>query len=146
VEEENVIKAFKFNITIHNKGHASSIPHDQVLHMLQFYEQLHECGIPVSSQVLARELQRISPQLNNADVAALCRQVLRIMKKNNVTHYCITHEAQNIHYEQHIIDDFIFYVNWQIVMGKYSSDVIINMDETNVNFDPSPRTTLFWIR
>jgi hypothetical protein len=67
-------------------------------------------------------------------------------EKNNVTHCCVTHKAQNVHYEQHIIDDFILYVNWQIVAGRYSSDVIINMDETNVDFDPSPRTMLCWIR
>jgi hypothetical protein len=64
------------------------------------------------------------------------------MKKNNITHHCVTHKAQNIHYEQHLIDNFILYVNQQIVSGRYSADVIINMDETNVDFDPSPRSTL----
>jgi hypothetical protein len=33
-------------------------------------------------------------------------------------------------------------VNQQIVAGRYSADVIINMDETNVDLDPSPRSTL----
>jgi hypothetical protein len=74
--------------------------------MLQFYEQLCEHGIPVNSQDLARELQRISPQLNNVDVAPLCHKVLRIVKNNNITHHCVTHKAQNVHYEQCIIDDF----------------------------------------
>jgi hypothetical protein len=62
--------------------------------------------------------------------------------KKNISHCCVTHKAQNVHYEQHIIDDFILYMNWQIVTGRYSSDGIINMDETNVDFDPSPRATL----
>jgi transposase-like protein len=39
VEERSVIKASKANVTNH-KGHASSIPHHIVHHMLQFYEQL----------------------------------------------------------------------------------------------------------
>ncbi len=57
-EERSVIKASKENVTNH-KGHASSIPHDMVHHILQSFEQLHEHGIPVSSQFLAIELQRI---------------------------------------------------------------------------------------
>jgi hypothetical protein len=52
------------------------------------------------------------------------------------------HKAQNIHFEQPIIDDFTHYINWQIVIGRYSADLILNMDETNVDFDPSPSTTL----
>jgi hypothetical protein len=140
VEERSAIKASKENVTNH-KGHASSIPHDIVNNMLESFEQRHECGLPVSSQLLAIELQRMSLELYHVDVATLCRRVLRIMKKN-ISHCCVTHKAQNVHYEQHIIDDFILYMNWQIVTGRYSSDGIINMDETNVDFDPSPRATL----
>jgi hypothetical protein len=36
VEERSVFKASKCN-GMNHKGHASSIPHDQVLYMLQFY-------------------------------------------------------------------------------------------------------------
>jgi hypothetical protein len=66
-------------------------------------------------------------------------------KKNNDNHHCVTHKAQNVQNEQHIIDDFILFVNQQLVVGRYPSDVIINMDETNVDFDPSLRTMLCWI-
>jgi hypothetical protein len=141
VDERSVIKASKVNVTNH-KGRASTIPHDMIQYMLEYFEQLRELGIPVSSQLLAIELQRISPELYHVDLAVLRRRVLIIMKKNNITHRCVTHKAQNIHFEQHIIDDFILYVNQQIVAGRYSSDVIINVDETNVDFDPSPRATL----
>jgi len=141
VDERSVIKAAKDNVTVH-KGRASSIPNQDVNYILDFYHQLRERGIPVSALVLAIELQRVSPQLNHVAVEVLRRRVLRIMKKNNITHRCVTHKAQNIHYEQQIIDNFIHYVNQQIVAGRYSADVIINMDETNVDFDPSPRSTL----
>jgi hypothetical protein len=62
--------------------------------------------------------------------------------KKYLTHHCVTHKVQNVHYKQLTIDDSILYMNWQIVMGRYSSDMIINMDETN----PSPKTTLCRIR
>jgi hypothetical protein len=45
---------------------------DAANHILQFYEQLHEHGIPVCSQLLAIELQRFSPQLNQLSVAINC--------------------------------------------------------------------------
>ena len=136
-----MIKAAKQNVTLH-KGHPGTLSHDEALYILDFYEQLHERGIPVDSQLLAIELQRFSPQLNQVSIVILRRRVLRVMKKNNITHRCVTHKAQNIHYEQPIIDDFTHYINRQIVIGRYSADLIFNMDETNVDFDPSPRTTL----
>ena len=67
VDEQSVIKAAKDNDTVH-KGCASSIPNQEVNYILDFYHQLRECGIPVSAQVLAIELQRVSPQLNHVAV------------------------------------------------------------------------------
>jgi len=141
IEERSVIKAAKQNVTLH-KGRPGTLSHDEAHYILDFYEQLRERGIPVDSQLLAIELQRFSPQLNQVSIVILRRRVLRVMKKNNITHRCVTHKAQNIHYEQPIIDDFTHYINRQIVIGRYSADLIFNMDETNVDFDPSPRTTL----
>jgi hypothetical protein len=123
VDEQSVIKAEKQNVTVH-KGHPGMVSHNEAMYTLDFYEQLHERGIPVSSQLLAIEWQRFSPQLNQ------------------VVLQCVTHKAQNIHFEQPIIVDFTHYVNPQIVSGRYTADLIISMDETNVDFDPSPSTTL----
>ena len=64
------------------------------------------------------------------------------MKNNFVTHHCITHKAQNIRYHQRFIDDFLRYTQRQIVAGKYNSPVILNMDETNIDFDETNGTTL----
>jgi hypothetical protein len=141
VEEQSVIKAAKQNVTVH-KGHPGMISHDEAMYILDFYEQLHEHGIPVSSQLLAIVLQWFSPQLNQVSVVILQCHVLHMMKNNNITHQCVTHKAQNIHFEQPITVDFTYYVNQQNVIGRYSTDLIIKMDETNVDFDPSPRTTL----
>jgi len=105
IEERSVIKAAKQNVTLH-KGRPGTLSHDEAHYILDFYEQLRERGIPVDSQLLAIELQRFSPQLNQVSIVILRRRVLRVMKKNNITHRCVTHKAQNIHYEQPIIDDF----------------------------------------
>jgi hypothetical protein len=97
VDERSVIKAAKDKFTVH-KRRALSIPNQDVNYILDFYHQLRERGIPVSAQVLAIELQRISPQLNHVAVEVIRRHVLCIMKKNNIIHGCVTHKAQNIYY------------------------------------------------
>ena len=76
------------------------------------------------------------------DISVVRRRVLRVMKKKFVTHRCITHKAQNICFHQPIIDDFLRYVQRQIVAGKYDRHVILNVDETNIDFDETSGTTL----
>jgi hypothetical protein len=41
-----------------------------------------------------------------------------------------------------VVYDFIDYFNRQIVAGKYRAPCIVNMDETNLDFDVTPRKTL----
>jgi hypothetical protein len=84
VDERSVIKAAKDKFTVH-KRRALSIPNQDVNYILDFYHQLWERGIPVSAQVLAIELQRISPQLNHVAVEVIRHRVLCIMKKKQ--HY-----------------------------------------------------------
>jgi len=141
VEERGVIKKSKENVTLH-KGRESKISPEQQHHIIEYYEQLRDRGIPVSGQSLAIELLRIAPQFNNVDISVVCRRVLHVMKNNFVTHCCITHKAQNIRYHQPIIDDFLRYTQWQNVTEKYSSPVILNMDEANIDFDETNGTTL----
>jgi hypothetical protein len=76
-----VIKAAKQNVTVH-KGHPGMLSHDEALYILDFYEQLDECGIPVNSQLLGIALQRFSPQLNQVSVVILQHRVLCMMKNN----------------------------------------------------------------
>jgi len=141
VEERGVIKKSKENVTLH-KGRESKISPEQQHHIIEYYEQLRDRGIPVSGQSLAIELIRIAPEFNDVDISVVRRRVLRVMKKKFVTHRCITHKAQNIRFHQPIIDDFLRYVQRQIVAGKYNRHVILNVDETNIDFDETSRTTL----
>jgi transposase-like protein len=86
VEERGVIKKSKENVTLH-KGRESKISPEQQHHIIEYYEQLRERGIPVSGQSLAIELLRIAPQINDVDVSVVRRRVLRVMKNNFVTHH-----------------------------------------------------------
>jgi hypothetical protein len=75
IEERSVMKAAKQNVTLY-KGRPGTLSHDEAQYILDFYEQLHECGIPVNSQLLAIKLQRFSPQLNQVSIVILWRRVL----------------------------------------------------------------------
>jgi hypothetical protein len=43
--------------------------------------------------------------------------------------------AQNVRHYQDVVIDFVDYFNGQIVTGKYRVPFIVNMDETNQDFD-----------
>jgi L-2-hydroxyglutarate oxidase LhgO len=60
--------------------HPAMASDEEVNYIMEFYKQLWKHGLPMSSQLLAIELQRVSPQLNHVDIAVLCHHVLCIMK------------------------------------------------------------------
>jgi hypothetical protein len=46
-----------------------------------------------------------------------------------------THKAQNHTYNQAVIDDYVNYTRREFAINNYQPDVVVNMDETNVDFD-----------
>jgi hypothetical protein len=88
------------------------------------------------------ELLHIDPQLNDVDISIICHCVLCVMKSIHFTHCCITQKAQNTCFHEHVINDFIFYVNQQIVTSKYEANFIVDVDQTNAYFNESSGATL----
>jgi len=68
VEERGIIKKAKENFMQH-KGRSSKISPEHYEHIIEYYEQLWDCGIPVSSQTLVIELLCIAPQMNDVGVS-----------------------------------------------------------------------------
>ncbi len=69
--------------------------------------------------------------------------ILRFFKYHEfITHWKVTHVAQNINYNEGIIQDFTQYINRQIVAGRHTAELILSMVETNVDFDRAARRTL----
>jgi hypothetical protein len=54
----------------------------------------------------------------------------------------ITHVAQNTRYDATTIQEFTNYVNEQIRSGGYLADCVVNIDETNIDFDMTGNITL----
>jgi hypothetical protein len=65
-----------------------------------------------------------------------------LKKEEFITHCHITHMAQNVRHYQDIVNDFVDYFNRQIVTGKYRAPCIVNIDETNLDFDVTLRKML----
>jgi len=63
-------KIAKENLMQH-KGRSSKISPEHQEDIIEYYEQLQDHGIPVSSQSLAIELLRVTPQMNNVAISVL---------------------------------------------------------------------------
>jgi hypothetical protein len=54
----------------------------------------------------------------------------------------VTHVAHNTRYEQIVIQGWVSYVNRSIKIGNYKGSDLVNIDETNVDFDLASKTKL----
>jgi hypothetical protein len=55
--------------------------------------------------------------------------------KYGVARHHVTHVAQNARYDEGIKDGYIAFVNAGLKAGKYKDSDIVNIDETNVDFN-----------
>jgi len=117
-------------------------PEELLNGLLPYVDGLRDSGNSVSTTVVTLELLRRSPQLLQVGFVPLRRRVLRFLKRHHYTFRVVTHKAQNHRYHAMVIDDWVGYINRQIVASAYMAEHICNFDETNVDFDPAPRSTL----
>jgi len=141
IEERTVIKEQKANKTRH-KGRPFTIDEGILNGLLAFVEQVRDEGNAVTTTLVTVELLRRAPELAAVGFVPLRRRVLRFLKNHHLTFRVVTHKAQNHRYHAAIIADYTMYINRQIVASNYGADCILNFDETNIDFDPSPRSTL----
>jgi hypothetical protein len=68
---------------------------------------------------------------------------LSVLEEGRIYHQPLyySHGTKCKHY-QDIVNDLVDYFNRQIVAGKYRAPCIVNMDETNLDFDVTPRKML----
>jgi transposase-like protein len=141
IEEGTVIKEQKANKTWH-KGRPYTINEGILNGLLAFVEQVRDEDNAVTTTLVTMELLRRAPKLAVVGFVPLRRRVLRFLKNHHLTFCVVTHKAQKHCYYVAIIADYTMYINRQIVASNYGADCILNFDETNIDFDPSPRSTL----
>ena len=72
----------------------------------------------------------------------LRRRIYRWLSSEHIVQRRLTHVAQNTQYELSVIEQFVAYVNEQITTGGFTADSVINIDETNIEFDMTGSVTL----
>ena len=68
-------------------------------------------------------------------------RVRRFLLSQLIVRRRTTHKAQNHTYNQAVIDDYVNYTRREFAINNYQPDVVVNMDETNVDFDMVSSTT-----
>jgi hypothetical protein len=126
----------------HHKGCTPSTMAKLLDQMIPYLEELCQQGIPVSAQILAIGLLCLDPEMMELQLEVIRWQILRFLKKQHMMHCVVTHKAQNIHFHEHIMNNWVTYNNRHIVVDKYEDACNINVDETNVEFDPLPSRAL----
>jgi hypothetical protein len=117
-------------------------PEELLNGLLPYVDGLRDSGNTVSTTVVTLELLRRPPQLLQVGFVPLRHRVLRFLKRHHYTFRVVTHKAQNHRYHAMVIDGWVWYINRQIVTSAYMAEKICNFDETNIDFDPAPRSTL----
>jgi hypothetical protein len=126
-----------------HKGRDNFLNDDKKHFIIFTFELYQERGISVSAKLLELDLMRQYPDLQDIPARNIIRGVRLYLKVDeNITCRWITHMAQNVRFHEAIILDFVDYCNRQIFAGRYGADQIVNMDETNLDFDIDPRYTL----
>ena len=73
---------------------------------------------------------------------ALEKRIKRWLARKDIVIMRVTNVAQNTRLDEEKIQDFVSYVNNQIAAFEFSAGNIVNIDETNINFDIFGSTTL----
>jgi transposase-like protein len=126
----------------HHKGSGGTLGEATKRHLLSFHENLRQHGRVVTVRSLAIELLRFEPALAEIDFILLINRIRRFCVHHKIVQRRVTHAAQNHIYNIDIMIDWVNYVNREIVVSKYTADCIVNIDQTNIDFDVASPTTL----
>jgi hypothetical protein len=110
--------------------------------ILKMYRDLREQDRVVTLNLLAAELKRLDPGARNVIMPALRRLINRHLIKFGVVRQCVTHVAQNTRHDMTVKAGYVAFVNEGVKAGKYRACDIVNINETNIDFDLVSWSTL----
>lgn len=109
-------------------------------HLEAYFEAWRDCHRAVTIRMMRLELVRIKPATGQVSVMAQTDRIRRFLAARGIVQRRTTHVAQNMTFDAAEMEDFVNCLN-ELIAHK-DLDCIVNMDETNVNFDQPPATTL----
>ena len=107
-----------------------------------FIHQLESQDRTITVGMICRELKRIDPASTDIDISALRQRIYRYLRNENFVQRRATHVAQNTRYDEAQIMQFVEYVTEEVQRLGITPDCVVNIDETNVDFDMTGRVTL----
>lgn len=110
-------------------------------HLVQFFENERSADRPVNSTTLLYEAIRFKPDLA-LSFGALRQRMYRFLIRENLVTRRRTHEAQRTRSSGEVERDFVEQVNGHIAMARLPPQAVVNIDETNADFDQPSKTTL----
>jgi hypothetical protein len=125
-----------------HQGIAPWTEKDTLQKILTMYRELRDRDRIVTLNLLDEELKRLGRSVQGLCLGAIRRRIWRHIKKHGVVRRRVTHVAQNTRYEQSVIQCWVSYVNRSIKIGNYKACDVVNIDETNIDFDLASGTTL----
>lgn len=114
---------------------------DMYNELKSYYENLRNMDRIVTVGMLCYELKRLKPDLV-VDFNVLRKRIYRWLSNEQIVQRRVTHVAQNTRYVEETMTQFVTYVNEQIITGGFLADDIVNIDETNIQFDMTGSVTL----
>lgn len=106
------------------------------LHRLEFQYSV------IYVAMLCRELKYIDQLAQEGSMETLRHRVYRFLQKESFVQRRVIHVAQNTKFNNSLMNDFVDYVNEVIERLAIGPDNIVNIDETNFDFDMSGKVTL----
>jgi hypothetical protein len=125
-----------------HQGRAPWTEKDKLQKILTMYWELRNRDRIFTLNILAAELKRLDRSVQGLSLGVICRCIWRHIKKHGIVRCRVTRVSQNTRYEQSDVQGWVSCVNHSIKIGNYKACDMVNIDETNVNFDLASGTTL----
>jgi hypothetical protein len=106
------------------------------------YRELRDDDRIVTLIMLAAEVHRMDSGSKDLSLSAIHCQIYRHVCRYGVIRHRVTRVAQNTRYEEGIKAGYVDFVNTGLNGGKYKASDIVNIDETNVEFELVSGSTL----
>ena len=133
--KQELLKLRRLDIKPHETGSEA----DQELK--KYVQELRDQHRVVSVRMICREWQRLHPEVLISSVAVRSR-VYRWLKREGFVHRRPTRVSQKTRLCQKTAKDFLLYVREQVRDFNFSPETIVNIDETNVDFDCVAHSTV----
>jgi hypothetical protein len=119
---------------LHPKSNPNTVD-DTLDIFLMMHRELRERDQVATLNLLAAEFKRLDPGPMAVTMADLPLLISRHLLKFGVVRRCVTSMAQNTHHAMTVNAGYVAFVNGCFNAGKYHACDIVNINETNIDFD-----------